>query len=159
MAAEVKFEDFSVKATEALKKAAIAGLEEAANEIQTQAARNSRIDEGQLKGSWKHTIDESKMEATIGSPLENAIWEEFGTGEYALEGKGRKGGWFIPAEKLSPKSKTKMRKFIIKGKEFYFTRGKTPNRTLRRAFDSKKGVAEKLIKRSIQKAMKGGSNE
>lgn len=153
MAVEVKFEDFSIKVTEALKNAAIAGLEDAANEIQTQAVRNSRVDQGQLKGSWKHTIDESKMEATIGSPLENSIWEEFGTGEYALEGKGRKGGWYIPAEKLTGKAKSKMRKVTIKGKDFYYTRGKTPNRTLQRAFDSKKGVAKRLIERSIQEAM------
>lgn len=154
MAVEVKFEDFSIKVTEALKNAAIAGLEAAANEIQTQAVRNSRVDQGQLKGSWKHTIDESEMEATIGSPLENAIWDELGTGEYALEGKGRKGGWYIPAEKLTGKAKSKMRKVTIKGKDFYFTRGKTPNRTLQRAFDSKKGVAKRLIKRSIQEGMK-----
>lgn len=141
--AEVKFEDFSIKVTEALKKAAIAGLEDAANEIQTQAVRNSRVDQGQLKGSWKHTIDENKMEATIGSPLENAIWEEFGTGEYAANGDGRKGGWV----------------YRDGAGDYHHTMGKKPNRTLQRAFDSKKGVAERLIKRPIQEAMKGGSND
>ena len=45
---------------------------------------------------WTYQVDESKLEATIGNPMENAIWEEFGTGEYALNGDGRKGKWYIP---------------------------------------------------------------
>lgn len=153
MAVEVKFEDFSIQVKDALNAGILRGLELAANEIQTQAARNSRVDQGQLKGSWTHIVDESAKEATIGSPLENAIWDELGTGEYAVEGKGRKGGWYIPAEKLTEKAKSKMRKVTINGKDFYFTRGKTPNRTLQRAFDSKKGVAKRLIERSIQEGM------
>lgn len=136
---EVIFEDFSIQVQEALRKAAIAGLELAAGEIQTQAARNSRVDTGQLKGSWSHQVDESALKATIGSPLENAIWEEFGTGEYAVHGNGRKGGWV----------------YVDDEGNGHFTHGKTPNHTLQRAFDTKKGVAERLIKRSIQEAMKG----
>ena len=64
----------------------------------------------------------------VGSNIENAIWEEFGTGEYALHGDGRKGGWVYQA----PKG------------EFYFTKGKTPNRPMHNAFTALKN---KLIKR------------
>lgn len=127
--ANVEFEDFSLQVQEALVDAAIRFLEEAASEIESQARRNSRVDTGQLKGSWNHIVDENKMEATIGSPLENAIWEEFGTGEYAANGDGRKGGWFYEDE----------------NGDGHFTHGKTPNRTLQRAFDSKKG---KIINRA-----------
>lgn len=151
--ANVEFEDFSIQVKGALNAGVYRGLELAASEIQSQAARNSRVDQGQLKGSWGHTVNESAQKATIGSPLENAIWEEFGTGEYALEGKGRKGGWYIPAENLSAKAKSKMREVTIKGKKYYFTRGKKPNRTLQRAFDSKKGTAKKLIERAIREGM------
>lgn len=135
--AEVKFEDFSIRAKDALNAGILKGLELAASEIQTQAARNSRVDDGNLKGSWTHIVDESAKEATIGSPLENAIWEELGTGEYAVEGNGRKGGWL----------------YEDKNGETVFTRGKTPNRTLQRAFESKKGVAQELIERAVREEM------
>lgn len=134
---EVKFEDFSIRAKDALNAGILKGLELAASEIQTQAARNSRVDDGNLKGSWTHIVDESAKEATIGSPLENAIWEELGTGEYAVEGNGRKGGWL----------------YEDKNGETVFTRGKTPNRTLQRAFESKKGVAQELIERAVREEM------
>lgn len=124
---EFNFEDNTVKVLKALDDAVGKFLIEASSELVSQAARNSRVKTGQLKGSWAANIDESAGEATIGSPLENAIWEELGTGEYAAEGNGRKGGWVYTNEK---------------GEEV-FTRGKRPNHTLQRAFDSKKSVIKK----------------
>lgn len=123
----VEFEDFSLQIKAALDDKALAFLEEAASEIESAAKRYSRVDSGQLKGSWTHLVDESAGEATIGSPLENAIWEEFGTGEYAAEGNGRKGGWSYQDD----------------AGDWHYTKGKKPNHTLQRAFDSKKGAINK----------------
>lgn len=139
----LEFEDNRVKIKEALFDAGEAFLHEAAGEIQSRARRNSRVDTGQTKGSYEYKVSESFMAgeqyAQIGSNLENAIWEEFGTGEYALHGDGRKGGWVYQA----PKG------------EFYFTRGKKPNRPLYNAFTALKN---KLIKRfgEILKSKMGG---
>lgn len=36
------------------------------------------------------SVDESSLTVAIGSDYENAIWEEFGTGIYAVNGDGRK---------------------------------------------------------------------
>ena len=127
----VKLEDNSIKVKAALNDAVRSYLYEAGGELEARAKRNSRVDSGQLKNSWKYVVDESKGECTVGSPLENAILEEFGTGEYALHGDGRKGGWFYKDKKGVG----------------HFTRGKTPNRTLQRAFDSLKS---KLIRRAEQ---------
>lgn len=127
----VEFQDFSLQVKAAIDDKALAFLEEAASEIESAAKRNSRVDSGQLKGSWTHLVDESAGEATIGSPLENAIWEEFGTGEHALHGDGRKGGWSYQDD----------------AGDWHHTKGKKPNRTLQRAFDSKKGV---IINRAKQ---------
>lgn len=135
--ASVEFEDFSLQVMEALDDAALRFLEEAASEIKSQARRNSRVDTGQLKGSWAHLVYENKMEATIGSPLENAIWEEFGTGEYAANGDGRKGGWFYEDEKG----------------DGHFTHGKKPNHTLQRAFDGKKGKIINRAKKIFKEAL------
>lgn len=124
----LEFEDNRMKVKEALDNAITAFLIEAGGELQARTQRNSRVDTGQTKGSYEYKVDESKGVCQIGSNLENAIWEEFGTGEYALHGDGRKGGWFYKDDKG----------------DVHFTRGKTPNRPMQRAFDSLK---KKLIKR------------
>lgn len=87
---DVGFTDNRIKVKQLIGQKAIAFLEEASGELEAQVKRNTAVDTEQTKGSWKHKVDEKKMEAYIGSDLENAIWEEFGTGEYALHGDGRK---------------------------------------------------------------------
>ena len=130
----VKFQDYSVQVKAAMEDAIEIFLESASSELKTAAQRNSRIDTGQLKGSWDYKVDMGSHSSDIGSPLENAIWEEFGTGEYAAKGNGRKGGWF----------------YVDAKGEGHFTRGKRPNRTLERAFNSLKSkiirMAEQIFK-------------
>lgn len=134
----VEFEDYSIRVTEALNEGALQGLRKAAAEIKKQAADNSRVATGQLRKSWDYTVDEGAYEATIGSPLENTIWEEFGTGEYAAHGDGRKGGWSYQDDT---------------GK-WHHTKGKRPIRTLQKAFQQKRDAVIKLIAQSIRDAMK-----
>lgn len=131
MANNVQFQDNSARVIASLDEACIAYLHEAAGELASQTKRNTRVSSGQLKGSWTYKVDESKGEAVIGSPLENAIWEEFGTGEYAVNGDGRKGGWTYKDEKG----------------EWHHTIGKKPNRAFQSAFDSLKNA---LINRARQ---------
>lgn len=131
----IEFTDNSIKVKQALKKAAIAWLHEAAGEVQAQVKRNTAVDTGQLKSSWKYKVDNSKLEAKIGSPLENAIWEEFGTGEFALKGNGRKTPW----------------KYKDSKGKWHYTIGKKPRRAFYRAFSS---MQPKLIK-SAQNKFKG----
>lgn len=122
----VKFTNNAIQVKGDMSKAAIAFLLEAGGEVEAQAKRNSRVKTGQTKGSWTHVVDEDKGMVTIGSPNQNAIWEEFGTGEYALKGDGRKGGWF----------------YVDSFGKGHFTHGKTPNRALWRAFETSQ---EKII--------------
>lgn len=53
----ITFEDYHIQVEEALNDGAIKGLIEAALEIKAQAVDNSRVDSGQLRGSWKYTVD------------------------------------------------------------------------------------------------------
>lgn len=129
MAGSVRFEDFSIQVQEAINDAANQFLMEAAGEVQSQAARNTRVDTGQLKGSWDYKVDGDT--ATIGSPLENAIWEEFGTGEHALQGNGRQGGWAYKDAKG----------------DWHYTKGKMPSRAFHKAYTTSK---PKIIKRAEQ---------
>ena len=144
-------EDYSIECKAALNAATIAWLHEAAGEIQSVTIRNSRVDTGETKNSYKYIVDESSGEAQVGSPEKNAIWEEFGTGQYALEGKGRIGGWYVPEEKLTEKAKKKMKKVYGKdGKVFYYTEGKKPNRPLFRAFKSSKSKLQKRLEEILK---------
>ena len=131
----VEFKDNSLKVKAALNEKTIAWLHEAAGEIESQTKRNTRVDTGQLKNSWANTVDESNGTATVGSPLENAVWEEFGTGQYALHGDGRKTAWTYKDRK---------------GK-WHRTSGKRPSRALNNAFASSKGK----LKARLEQILKG----
>ena len=129
MAGNVRLDDFSVQVINAIDSAVSSYLHEACSEVVSQTQRNTRVDTGQLKGSWQYKVDGNT--GTVGSPLENAIWEEFGTGEHALEGGGRQGGWAYKDAKG----------------EWHFTRGKKPSRAFHHAFNTCK---PKLIRRAEQ---------
>lgn len=78
MANNVQFEDYTIKCKSAIKDAAIAGLEEAAGELESAVKRNTRVDTGQTKNSWRHIVDDDTLTGTVGNELENSLWEEFG---------------------------------------------------------------------------------
>lgn len=69
----------------------------------------------------------------MGSNYENTIWEEFGTGQYALEGGGRKTPW------------------IYKGSdgEMHWTRGKRPSRALYKAFKTTLPKMKKALEQRL----------
>lgn len=131
MAGNVRFEDNSIHVIAELDAAVIAYLYEAAESMTNQVAENTPVGSGQLAGAWTNKVDEGSSVATVGNPLENAIWTEFGTGEYALEGNGRKGGWSYQDDE---------------GK-WHFTMGKRPVRMLHNAFNTLKPA---LIRRAEQ---------
>lgn len=146
----VEFTDNRIKVEAALDDSIVAFLYEAAVEVEAQAKiAQTRVDTGHTKGEWTHYVDEDKGEAVIGNPRENAIWEEYGTGEYALKKNGRKGGWWAPvgpdgmsleqASKFSKVKKDKAGNIVA-----VFTYGKKPLRPLQKAFDKTKS---KIIKR------------
>ena len=148
----VEFHDFSIEVTEALEGAAIRWLHEAISTLQTQAEDNTPRDTGWLMQHWNHVVDESKLEATVGNTEENAIWTEMGTGEYALKGNGRRGGWYILIGEGSGQiSQATVDKYHMKvkygkdGKKYAFTYGKKPVRMLHNAFVTKKA---RIIRRA-----------
>lgn len=127
----VKFEDNSAQIKGAIDKAAIKWLESAKAELSAQASKNSPVDTGALKTSFvtDSMVVDSEYTAYIGSSLEYAIWQEYGTGEYAVEGNGRKGGWVYQDPKTG---------------EYRFTRGTKPKRMLYHAFQTKKASLKNL---------------
>lgn len=150
MPIEVEFIDFSVKVKELVEEKALQWLEEAANEFQSAAQDLSRVGEsGQLKDSWAspgYQIDKAALKATVGSPSENALWEEFGTGRWAEGPKpGRSDPWYVPVDGyVGKKRPTFNGKVVIvygkNGMKYYKTNGKKPNRTLQKAFAARKNA-------------------
>lgn len=131
----VEFHDYTIKVKEVMDDRINAVLEECAGELESQVKRNSRVKTSKTKNSFRHKVVDAEHIAYIGSNDENAIWEEFGTGEHALKGNGRKGGWAYQDEKG----------------DWYFTHGKKPSRAFWKAYTSLKN---KLINR-IKEFMKG----
>lgn len=78
MAGNVQFQDFSMQVKDALEEAAIQFLHEASGEVVSEIKRTVPVDTGQLKNSFEYKLQDTRLESTIGSPLENAIWNEFG---------------------------------------------------------------------------------
>jgi hypothetical protein len=134
----VELVDYSKECKAAMKQALIKGLYEAVGELLSQTTQNTKVKTGKTKGSWKMAVDESSLEGYVGSNYENAIYEEYGTGEYALNGDGRKGGWF----------------YKDSSGKWHHTYGKSPRRPLHKAFLSKKNQVINILQRNLQDGMK-----
>jgi hypothetical protein len=138
---EFKFEDNSVVINKTMCNKVEALLLEVAAELVSQTARNTKVKTGQLKGSWQANLtdDGEEYRADIGSLLERAIWYEFGTGDYALEGNGRKGGWAYEDEKTG---------------ETIWTHGMRPRRPFHNAYTTLKPKLIRHIQSEFAKGLK-----
>ena len=157
MADNWKFEDNSVKVLNALEKVSQQWLEDATRILHRQVIQNSRVDTGQTKGSWKKVV--SGNEGIVGSTSENAIWEEFGTGHYAVNGDGRKGAWNVPVDGYTGHKKPTFNGKVVivygKGRKAYYkTNGKKPTRALENAKNSTKNKIGKRFEQLVKEAMK-----
>lgn len=127
----IRFEDYSKQVIDAIDRGILNALEEVSGELEGRVKDNTRVDTGKTKASWSHRVDEAKFEAYVGSNYENAIWEEFGTGIYALNGNGRKDvPWVYRSED---------------GK-WHRTKGKKPSRALKIASDNIDSLIKEYFK-------------
>ena len=130
----VEFHDYSRIVIEKINECGVKFLEEASGELEAQVKRNTKVDTGKTKGSWEHVVHEHKLEAEVGSRYKNALWEEFGTGIYALNGNGRKTKWVYK----TPDGK------------YHTTVGKKPRRALYNAYNTKKNQIINEAKRRFK---------
>lgn len=165
----VEFLDFSIEVKDALEDAVTAYLHEAAGELHGQTVRNSRQNNwnyGDIKATalWEFEVDEGEKMAQVGSPHEAGYWEEFGTGEHALNGDGRKGWWvYIEGGGDSPKGGQKyytkdealqiMAMLQEDGFDAHITDGHDPNRPLYRAFTSLKSPLKRRADEILKERM------
>ncbi len=130
------------KNTDAVKSAVERGccqwLEETAEKLLEKTKDNTAVDSGKTRDGWESVTNLREKFAVIGNPLENAVWEEFGTGEYALSGDGRKNGWV----------------YCDKNGEFHFTYGKQPRRPMMRAYLEIRSEAVQSAENIFKEVMK-----
>lgn len=174
MATEVKLFDYSAEVKAGLAEAGIAWLHTWGNEMASQANRNCQMDGDagvQLRGSYKCVVDEAKREATIGTPQESGFWEEFGTGEHAVDtSKSRKGWWVYTPDHPGPegyKSKTYRdeAEAIVMARYIYAryhhiavaTNGRDPQHTLENAFKVTLPKAKADLPQEVNEKLGGGS--
>ena len=163
--ANFEFKDYTVKAIGKMEEALIAGLEEAAGEIEARTIRNSRQGHSygdiQARALWDHKVDEGEKTAYIGSQHEAGYWEEFGTGEHALHRDGRKGWWVYVegqdsgdgGKSFATKEEAEQAAAFLRSVaklDAYATNGIEPNRPLFRAFDSAKPVVQAIFEEKLK---------
>ncbi|MBQ3566054.1 MAG: HK97 gp10 family phage protein [Oscillospiraceae bacterium] len=121
-----------------IEKAKAQWLEKTAEMMVNSVKQNTAVDTGKTRDGWLKIVSTGNDFAIVANPLENAVWEEFGTGEYALSGNGRKGGW------------------VYKGKDgrFHYTRGKQPKRPFQRAYEKNRGEAVLLAEKIFKEVLK-----
>lgn len=149
------------QANRMIDNAVLQWLEESAGELEAQVKRNTAVGlvaGGKTKNDWSHYVSSLEQKAIVGNTDENAIWEEFGTGEYALHHDGRKGGWYIPIGngegQISEDVVNAYHFKVVYGKDgmrYAFTRGKRP----KRAFENAKETCEPKIQKALLYKLKG----
>lgn len=90
---------------------------------------------GELRDKISHNLNQQNdtIIGEVGSPLMYAIYVEYGTGEFAENGSGRKGGW----------------RYKTPDGEWHFTRGMKPISFLRPAFRANKENIINIFKKDL----------
>lgn len=172
MAGNVEFKDFSMEVIAEINEASIAALYESCHEVQAQAQRTCVLDDDagkSLKGSYDVNVDESNGVGTVGTPLEEGYWEEFGTGEHADTaangGKLGRQGWWVyvkgqgPSATVSAEYRDKdeaeavAKSMRADGLDAYATNGRDPNYTLEHAFEAKSEWIEKRFAQELKERL------
>lgn len=123
---------------------------------------------GGLKNSMGYTVKESEDAVYIGTDLKYAKYNEYGTGKYADDGKGRQGWWvFVPGSGSGDKvgsakvySEAEARKIVAilksKGIDAHMTEGMPPLHFLKKAVEEHRDEYREIIARKLKSGMSGG---
>ncbi|MGL9794416.1 HK97-gp10 family putative phage morphogenesis protein [Enterococcus sp. DIV1283b] len=131
MANNFIFTSYKEKVKKQLEEAGLVGMEKVLRIIRAAAKASAPVATGQLRDRIDFAIKTASDEiiGAVGSPEEYAIYIEFGTGEFAENGNGRKGGWVYK----DPSG------------EWYFTWGQDPQPFLRPAFRQNKETIKEIL--------------
>ena len=143
MASGFKFTDNSKKVKAQMDDAMFQALESAALIVEASAKALAPVgDSGELRDKIDHNVVDTSNgpAAKIGSPLDYAMYVEYGTGEFAENGAGRKGGWSYQ----TPDGK------------WHRTNGMAPQPFLRPAFRRNKAKIQEIVGKEFKSKFGGG---
>lgn len=90
---KIKMENNKDEILEALGEAVYDWLDAIGEDAADTAAKKAPVDTGELKNSISHAVIREDDAVAIGTNVKYAVWHEFGTGQYAEGGGGRKKPW------------------------------------------------------------------
>ena len=98
----IEIKDYTKEILNSFGNKSISFLYEVKDLVADQASNNSPVDTGHLAQSFidDSYVDEEEMAVHIGSSLKYAVWQEYGTGEQALNGDGRKGWTGVAPQRM-----------------------------------------------------------
>lgn len=111
------------------------GLELCGQTVENEAKERCPVDDGILRASINHKVNEQDKSVTVGSNIEYSLFVHEGTGIYAKNGNGRMTGWVYEDAKG----------------ETYFTRGQKPNPFLQDAVDNNLDKFPELFERLLER--------
>lgn len=166
-----QFKDNSKKISKALLEAAERGVKKASEQVESSAKALAPVGQpngGHLRNdSIKYEIETHAAEivSSIGSTSHYAPHVEFGTGEFAENGKGRKGYWVFVDDGSEGGPRTTSKRYSLqeakqimaimrsKGLKAFYTNGQEPQPFLRPAFEDNQAVIPEIIGYEIDKAV------
>ena len=125
-----RFEDYTKRTKRELREVSFKALTKVGNLISSQCQALAAVDTGELRDS---------IQAIVTENVEYSVFVEFGTGEFAENGLGRKGGWLY----RSPDGKV------------VFTYGNEPQPFIRPAFKKNKKRAQDIIAQTFLESFGG----
>lgn len=137
MASDFKFEDNSAKVEAEMQRLIERTLKTAGLVAEAEIKAQAPVgDTGHLRDTIasKVTGKGSETVVQVGSPLEYSTYVEFGTGEFAENGAGRKGGWTYKDER---------------GK-WHKTNGMKPRKFMRNGFRNKKSQIVSILENGLK---------
>ena len=131
----VTYHSSFARAEEAIRSAGKSWTAAAAEKVRRAAAERSPVDTGALRASWR--VKKGEKQARVGSALPYAIYQETGTGLYALSGGGRKTPWVYRDEAGA----------------WHTTRGSQPRRMLERGYEREKTALRRLLENTLKEVI------
>ncbi|WP_166083104.1 HK97-gp10 family putative phage morphogenesis protein [Erysipelothrix anatis] len=135
---KLKFVDNSDKVKKSLREVELMALEKMGLQVVGSAKKLARKRDNHMANNINHDVNESNLTVRVGSPDDYAIYNEFGTGEFAENGSGRKGGWSYK----TPDGK------------WHHTKGMKPKPFLRPAFRLNKKNIQAILKDDLGRKFK-----
>lgn len=131
----MKFEDNSAQVKGQLNSTIDRALTKVGEIVKGQIVKNTPVDTGGLRNSvdYQKTVKGMQSVIEIGSTKAYAPYVEYGTGEFATNGSGRRGGWW----------------FKDSQGHWWFTRGQHASHYMRNSFQQTEKRAATVIQNEL----------